>query len=159
MKYQVIALWLVCSVARAAGPLVGLEFESERNNNSGITNHAVDIVPGWEFSEDSLINRVELLIDRNRDTRADADGELAKENKLFVRIRHDGDFTDTLGYYIRGGVGRSFNNQRNFNFAYVEPGIEYKLAQRWAWTVAFRETNSIDSVVDQMNTGEVSANR
>jgi hypothetical protein len=151
MKYQVIAitLWFICGVARATGPLVGLEFESEKNNRSGITNHAVDIVPGWEFSEESLINRIELLIERNQDTRADADGLLAKENKLFVRIRHDGDFTDTFGYYIRGGVGRSFNNQRNFNFAYVEPGIEYKFTQRWAWTLAIREINSIDSVAGQ----------
>lgn len=159
MKYRVIAiaLWLICGVARAEGPLVGLEFESEKDNRSGITNHAVDIVPGWEFSENSLISRVELLVEKNQDTRADADGVLAKENKLFVRIRHDGDFTDTLGYYIRGGVGRSFNNQRNFNFAYIEPGIEYKFTQKWAWLVAFRDTNSIDSVrgrhVRQFRTG------
>ena len=151
MKCQVIAiaLWVVCGIARAEGPLVGLEFESEKNNKSGITNHAVDIVPGWEFPEKNLINRVELLIERNQDTRADADGVLAKENKLFVRIRHDGDFTDTLGYYIRGGVGRSFNNQRSFNYAYIEPGIEYKFSEKWAWLVALRETNSIDSVSGQ----------
>ena len=151
MKYQVIAiaLWLICGVARAEGPLVGLEFELEKNHNSGITNHAVDIVPGWEFAEKNLINRIELLIERNQDTRADADGVRAKESKLFVRIRNDGDFTDTLGYYIRGGVGRSFNNHRDFNYAYVEPGIEYKFTQKWAWLVAFRETNSIDGVGGQ----------
>jgi hypothetical protein len=159
MNYRMfaIALWLVCSAARAAGPLLGLEFESEKNRNSGITNHAVDIVPGWEFSEESLISRVELLIDTNRDTSADADGFTAKENKLFLRLRHDGDFNDKLGYYIRGGVGRSFNNERDFNFAYIEPGIEYKLTQKWAWLLAVRETNSIDSVkghhVTQFRTG------
>jgi hypothetical protein len=159
MKYRVIALafWVICGVARAEGPLVGLEFESEKNNKSGITNHAVDIVPGWEFSEKNLINRVELLIERNKDTSADADGVTAKENKLFLRIRHDGDFTDTLGYYIRGGIGRSFNNERNFNYAYIEPGIEYKFAEKWAWLAALRETNSIDSTdghrITQFRTG------
>ncbi len=159
MKYQAIAiaLALVCGVARAAGPLLGVEFESEKNHDSGITNHAVEMIPGWEFAEESLINRVELLIERNQDTRADADGLTAKEKKLFLRLRHDGDFNDTLGYYIRGGVGRSFNNERNFNFAYVEPGLEYKLTEKWAWTVAVRETNSIDSVaghhVTQFRTG------
>jgi len=134
MKYRVlaIALWLVCGVVRAAGPLVGLEFESEKNNDSGITNHSVDIIPGWEFSEESIISRVELLIERNQDNRADADGVTAKENKLFLRLRRDGDFTDTLGYYVRGGIGRSFNSQGSFNYAYIEPGLEYKLAQKWA---------------------------
>lgn len=157
MKYLAIVLWLYCSVARAAGPLVGLEFESEKNNDSGIINRAVDIVPGWEFAEDSFINRIELLIDRNQDATADDAGVLAKENKLFLRLRHDGDFSDTLGYYVRGGIGRSFNNQRSFNFAYIEPGIEYKLSQKWAWTVAVRETNSIDGAaghhVAQLRTG------
>ena len=157
MKYPLIALWLICGVARAEGPLLGFEFESEKNHNSGITNRAVDIVPGWEFSEENLISRVELLIDRNQAASADSDGVRAKENKLFVRIRHDGEFTDTLGYYIRGGVGRSFNNQRNFNFAYIEPAIEYKFAQRWAWKLAIRDIHGIDNVgghhVRQIRTG------
>jgi hypothetical protein len=159
MKYKMIALALsfVCGVARAAGPLVGLEFESEKNNKNGITNRAVDIIPGWEFSDKSFINRIELLIERNQDARAEDDGLLAKENKLFVRIRHDGDFSDTFGYYIRGGVGRSFNNEHNFNYAYVEPGLEYKLTEKWAWLAAVREINSIDRTggqhVTQFRTG------
>jgi len=159
MKYQVIAaaLALACGLARAEGPLIGIEFESEKNSGSGIRNRAVDIVPGWEFSDKNFINRVELLIDRNEDARADSDGVLAKGNKLFVRIRHDGEFNDTLGYYVRGGVGRSFDNQHGLNFAYVEPGIEYKLAQNWEWTLAIRESNSIDGTagqhVTQLRTG------
>ena len=149
MKYQLVALWAICGLAHAEGPLIGFEFEAERNNGSGIRNNAVDIVPGWEFSEKSPISRVELLIERNRDNRADGDGITAKENKLFVRIRHDGDINDSLGYYIRGGVGRSFNQERDFNFAYVEPGIEYKFAPRWGWTLAFRDVDSIDAVGGQ----------
>jgi len=157
MKYLAIALCLVCANAPAAGPLIGFEYESERNESSGITNHAVDIVPGWEFSDERFINRIELLIDKNQDNKADADGLLAKENKLFIRIRHDGDLTDALGYYIRGGIGRSFNNQRNFNFAYVEPGVEYKFTNDWAWTLAIREGNAIDGApghrLTQLRTG------
>lgn len=159
MKFRAagIALAFICGAARAAGPLLGFEFESEKNNDNGITNHSVQLIPGWAFSEKSLISRVELLITRDQDTSGDANGVRAKENRLFVRIRHDGDISDTLGYYLRGGIGRSFNNQRNFNFAYVEPGVEYKFMHRWTWTVAFRETNSIDSVggqrVAQFRTG------
>jgi len=151
MKFRVIgiALAFICAVARAEGPLLGFEFESEKNDNSGITNHGVQIIPGWQFSEKSLIHRVELLFDRDQDTTRDADGVLAKENKLFVRIRHDWDFAENLGYYIRGGVGRSFNNQRSFNYAYVEAGVEYRFMQKWAWTVAFREKNAIDGASGQ----------
>ena len=144
-----IALLLICALARAEGPLLGFEFESEKNVNSGITNHGVQIIPGWQFSDESLIHRVELLIDRNQDTARDADGVQARESKLFVRIRHDWDFAENLGYYVRGGVGRSFNNQRNFNYAYIEPGIEFRFMHRWAWIVAFREINSIDGVSGQ----------
>ena len=61
-----------------------------------------------------------------------------------MRIRHDGSLTENIDYYVRGGSGRSYNNQRNFNLAYIEPGIEYKLGHHWAWTVAFRQINSID---------------
>jgi hypothetical protein len=130
MKYRLVAVALcfACGFARAEGPLIGLEFESEKNRASGITNHAVDIVPGWEFADDRIINRVELLIERNQDTSSDADGVTAKANQLFVRLRHDGDFNDTLGYYVRGGIGRNFNNEHSYNFAYIEPGIEYKLS-------------------------------
>ncbi len=159
MKHRLtaLALWLVCGPARAAGPLVGLEFEAEKNNDNGITNHAVEMVAGWEFPEKSFINRVELLIQRNQDARADADGLRAKENKLFVRIRHDGRLTDALDYYILVGIGRSFNNEGSFNYAYAEPGIEYKLRQNLAWTMAIREINSIDSAsgrhITQLRTG------
>jgi hypothetical protein len=157
MRLLAIVLCLLHGVAHAAGPLLGLEFESEKNDNSGITNHAVEIAPGWEFAEKSTINRVELLVERSQDDKADADSLLAKENKVFLRIRHDGEFSDTLGYYVRGGVGRSFNNERHFNFAYVEPGLEYKFRQDWAWTLALREGDSLDSItgkhVTQLRTG------
>ena len=151
MRYQAIAiaLWLVCGLSRAAGPLLGLEFESEKNNNNGMINHAVDVVPGWEFPEQNIINRIELLLERNQDTRPGADGVVGKEKKLFLRIRHEGDFSDTLGYYIRGGVGRTFNNERDVNFAYIEPGIEYKFTSLWSGTLAVRDTNSIDGTAGQ----------
>jgi len=157
MKNLAFALWLLCGVARAAGPLLGLELESEKNNKSGISNFAVEIAPGWKFAEGNLISRVELLIQKNRDDRAEDGGLVAKENKIFLRIRHDGDISESLEYYIRGGVGRSFNNERDFNYAYIEPGIEYKLPKNWAWILAIRETNAIDSKtgkhITQVRTG------
>lgn len=154
MKYQIFMLAFVCGIAHAEGAQVGVELESEKDNKTGIENHAVTIAPGWDFSEVNFINRVELLIEGNRDNKEDSDGIRAKENKLFVRIRHDGELTENLNYYVRGGMGRSFNNQHNFNFAYIEPGMEYKLNHQWAWTVAFRQINSIDTT-DGQRVGKV----
>ena len=149
MKYRILVLLLACEVAHATGPLIGVELESEKDNKSGRFNHALEVAPGWEFSDNSIISRVELLFERNEDTSADSAGVTAKENKVFLRIRRDGDFNDQWGYYVRGGVGRSFNNERNFNYAYIEPGLEYKITQRWAWTVAYRELNAIDGAAGQ----------
>jgi hypothetical protein len=144
IKYLALALWLAHAVAHAEGGRLGVEFESERDQRSGITNHAVTLAPGWEFSEKSLISRVELLIERNRDLSADGDGVFAKERTLFLRLRHDGEISERIGYYLRGGVGRSSNNERDFNYAYIEPGIEFKINEAWEWVFAEREINSID---------------
>ena len=149
MKYGILFLTFLCGIAHAEGARVGFELESEKDNKTTIINNAVTIAPGWEFSEEHFINRIELLIEGNRDNKDDSDGFRARENKLFVRVRHDGELMEKLDYYVRGGVGRSFNNQRNFNFAYIEPGVEYKLNHQWAWVVAFRQINSIDGTVGQ----------
>lgn len=148
-KYFAPMLFVVFTAARADGGRLGLEFESERNHQTGITNHALTIAPGWKFSEDHFVSTVELLVERNRDTSADSDGALAKENKLFLRIRHDGELTDKIGYYVRGGLGRSSNNERNFNYVYIEPGLEYEIDDHWAWTIAYREVDSIGNTSGQ----------
>jgi hypothetical protein len=112
-------------------------------------NDAVTLKPGWEFPKDNLINLVELLIDRNQDESDDSSGFRARETKLFLRLRHTRKFNESTGYYLRGGVGRSINNQQNFNYAYIEPGLKYEFNQRWEWTIAVRESNSIDGTNGQ----------
>ena len=144
-----MTLLLAYGLVHAEGFLVGLEYESEKDNRTGISNHALTVIPGWEFPETNFINRVEVLFERNRDTAADSDGILAKESKVFVRLRHDGELSERFGYYVRGGVGRSFNNERDFNFAYVEPGLELKINDKWEWVLAARETNAVDSASGQ----------
>ncbi len=149
MKYLGLVVLFAYGAARADGARIGLEYESEKDNKTGMMNDAVTVKPGWEFSKDSLINLVEFLIDHNQDANADSSGLRARETKLFVRLRHNRNFNDSLAYYIRGGVGRSINNQKNFNYAYLEPGLKYELNERWEWTLAFREINSIDGTGGQ----------
>lgn len=149
MKYLGLVVLFAHGAAHADGARIGLEYESEKDNRTGMMNDAITVKPGWEFSKDSLINLAEFLIDRNQDANADSSGLRARETKLFVRLRHSRNFREDIGYYIRGGVGRSINNQRNFNYAYIEPGLNYKLNETWEWTLAFREINSIDGTDGQ----------
>lgn len=144
MRYLGLVVLFAYGAAHAGGARIGLEYESEKDNKTGMMNDAVTVKPGWEFSEDSLISLVELLIDRNEDANADRNGLRARETKLFVRLRHNRNVNKSIGYYIRGGVGRSINNQQNFNYAYIEPGLKYTFNEKWEWTLAFREINSID---------------
>jgi len=149
LKYLLLCSFLLCGTALAEGPRLGLEYESERDNNTGMDNHAFTVIPGWDFPDERIINSVELLVERNADVRADSDGIRARETKLFVRLRHNGEFTDRFGYYVRGGAGRSYNRERDFDYAYVEPGLEYKLSEHWPLTVAVREIGSIDGTPNQ----------
>lgn len=149
MRYVAFVILLTHGAAHADGPRIGLEYESEKDNKTEIVNHAVTAKPGWEFSKESFINLVELLIDRNEDANPDSTGFRARETKLFIRIRHNRKFTESIGYHIRGGVGRSINNQRNFNYAYIEPGLKYGFNDKWEWTFAFRAINSIDGTGGQ----------
>jgi hypothetical protein len=149
LKCLGLAILFACGAAHAEGARIGLEHESEKDNKTGMMNRAFTLKPGWEFPKDSPINLVELLIDRNQDDKADGDGIRARETKLFVRLRHGRKLTDATAYYVRGGVGRSINNQDNFSYAYIEPGLKYEINRRWEWTVALREINSIDGTDGQ----------
>jgi hypothetical protein len=149
LKCVALVISCACGVAHADGARIGLEYESEKDKKTGMMNNAFTLKPGWEFRKDSLINLVEVLIDRNQDADADSDGIRAKETKLFIRLRHSRNFTENIAYYVRGGVGRSMNNQDNFSYAYVEAGLKYELNRRWEWTLALREINSIDGTDGQ----------
>jgi hypothetical protein len=135
---------LACSVAHAEGFRIGFEYELEKDRKTGARSDALALKPGWEFPKDSLINVVELLIDHSRDRNVDTDGFRERETKLFIRLRHNRRVTDDLAYYIRGGVGRSLNNDDDFSYAYVEAGLKYEISARWEWMAGLREVNSID---------------
>ena len=149
LKYLGLIILFVCGAAHADGARIGLEYESEKDKKTGMMNDSFTLKPGWEFSKDSLINLAELLIDRNQDAGADSNGLRARETKLFVRLRHGRNLSDRIAYYIRGGAGRSTNNQRNFNYAYVEPGMKFEFGNSWEWTMAIRKIDSIDGTGGQ----------
>ncbi len=133
----------------AEGPRFGLEYESERDRRAAVHNHGITLKPGWQFDKDRLINVAEVLIDRNEDASADADGIRARETKVFLRLRHNRKLDDKTGYYLRGGIGRSFNNQRDFTYAYLEPGLTREFGERGAWVFGWREIDAIDGTAGE----------
>ena len=144
-----VLLALLHATAYAEGPRIGIEVEREKDRNSGVASHGVTLQPGWQFAQGSLIDRAEVLIERSLDERADASGQREHETKVFLRIRHSGTITESLTYYVRGGVGRSVGSDERFTYAYVEPGLKYELGKNWEWTLGLREIDSIDGTAGQ----------
>jgi hypothetical protein len=144
-----LLLLFACGAAHAAGARIGLEYEREKDNRSGMSSNALTVETGWEFEKESLINLVELSVERSRDAEADSTGFRECETKVFFRLRHNRMLNDSVGYYVRGGVGRSFNNERNFSYAYIEPGLKFEFNDRWEWTAGLRAINSIDGTSGQ----------
>jgi len=138
-----------CGCAQAEGPRLALEYETEKDRRSGIRSHAFTAKPGYELAPGSPINLVELLIERSEDAAADEHGFRERETKLFLRLRHAGSISATASYYLRGGIGRSFNNERDFTYANIEPGLKYELSERWEWTIAVRFIDAIDGTDGQ----------
>ena len=138
-----------CSAVHAAGAVIGLEYEREKDKRSGVSSNAVTVETGWEFENDNIINRIELSVERSRDAEADTEGFRERETKVFLRLRHNRMLNDRIAYYVRGGVGRSFNNEHNFSYTYIEPGLKFALNGRWEWTAGLRAIKSIDGTSGQ----------
>ena len=138
----------VAACANAEGFRLGIEYELEKDRATGIRKHEVSLQPGWEF-QNGPIDLVELLIERGRDARADEEGFRARETKLFLRLRHEGELASAMSYYLQGGAGRSFNNEKNFWYAYVEPGLTLELGPRLQWMFGVRVGDAIDGANGQ----------
>ena len=150
MRFLGLMLLFACGTVYGAGARLGFEYEREKDRQSGISSDAVTAEFGWDFEKDSLINSVELSVERNRDSEADTDGFRERETKVFVRLRHSHMLTKYVGYYLRGGVGRSFNNERDFSYAYIEPGLQVDFLDCWEWKAGMRHIDSIGSSDGQL---------
>jgi hypothetical protein len=142
-------LCVSCGAASAEGFQIAGEYEYLRYSDTGISNRAFSIIPGWRFPDEQYLSRLELLLEGNQDDRADVHGSPYTETKAFVRLRHTGELTDQLGYYVRGGVGRSLNNVQDFNYGYIEPALEYSFNDAWDGVVGYRQTNALDGTPGQ----------
>lgn len=88
IRYLGLALFAICGVTHAAGARIGLEHEREEDTRCGMHSNA--------FTGE-----------------ADSTGFRERETKVFVRLCRNRKLNDSVGYYVRGGVGRSLNNGRD----------------------------------------------
>lgn len=137
-----------CGTVEAAGARFSLELESEKDRDSTIINNAVTSIPGWDFGDGHLFSRVEVLLEANQDNQCDPSGR-GTANKLFLRLCHDGELGGSLAYYGRGGIRRAFNISHDYNYGYIEPGVEHKFTTLWAWSGAGRAIDAIDNTDGQ----------
>lgn len=130
-------------------PRITFEYEHEKNTDAyGSTpNTAVSIFPGIQWKGNArplgFITRAELMLEGNQDH-----GKLGNsgtgnttETKMGVRLRSDGEIAGRWGYYVRGLVGQSWNNEQNFTYWYIEPALKTDLgdvAKGLSWTTSYR---------------------
>jgi hypothetical protein len=128
---------------------VAAEYENLKYQDSGIHNNAWSVIPGLRWSDDHFISRAELLLEANQDTQANNTGFRFHEQKVFMRLRHSGEITEDLGWYVRGGVGYSWNNERNYSYGYIEPALEYSFSPAFDGVMGYRHTNALDHAPGQ----------
>ena len=113
-------------------PRITFEYEHEKNTHDyGSTpNNAVSIFPGIQWKGDArplgFITRAELMLEGNQDHGNLGSSGVGRttETKMGVRVRSDGEIAGRWGYYVRGLVGQSWNNEQNFAYWYIEPALK-----------------------------------
>ena len=159
---SILTLALVASVAQADDNTIfggqgriTYEFEHEKNTAAyGSTpNNAVSLFPGVQWKGDArplgFITRAELMLEGNQDHGKFGTGATGNttETKMGVRLRSDGEIAGRWGYYVRGLVGQSWNNERNFTYWYVEPALKTDLGdvtKGLSWTTSYRVVRTFD---------------
>lgn len=160
MKKLLLILSLFALTAQAetllgGQPRVTLEYEHEKNTAAyGSTpNTAVSVFPGIQWKGDArplgFITRAELMLEGNQDHAKLGTGATGNttEVKMGVRLRSDGEIAGRWGYYVRGLVGQSWNNERNFSYWYVEPALKTDLGdvvKGLSWTTSYRVVRTFD---------------
>jgi len=138
----------IAQSACAEGFRLGAEYDSTLDHKTNKASQAFTLLPGWDFPHGHAIDRMELLLEESRDS-PDKHGLIPKGHKVFVRLRHDGEFSERLHYYLRGGMGRSTSRSSAFNYAYVEPGLSYKAGNDWGVSLGYRDSIAIDGTRGQ----------
>ena len=146
-------LTLVYGLAHADAR-IGFELESEKNRKNDVTNNSFTVAPGWQFSKDAPISRVEILLEGNQDNK----GAKEVETKIGVRVRKDFEIAGPFSGYVRALIGRSFVTGGGSNYAYLEPAVKYKLDDKWSFTTSYRMIQNYDTDRTHVNKVRIGPN-
>lgn len=118
---------------------IAFEYEAEKEKATGVWSDTLYVMPKFEINQ-PLADSVEILLGRSQDR----SGENTTANTLGVRLRKNAELSNNLEGFARIAVAKSFSDRGDWSWAYVEPGIEYKLSHNWSLGLSDRLQNSID---------------
>jgi hypothetical protein len=151
MKIALFAALLACVAAPSFAqqtlfggrPQVVYEIEHEKAADKSGHANSVTLYPGIRWKE-GWINELEVMLKYEREAEAGSQGfEIAHERALGVRVRSIVHFTDNFGGFFRGLIGRRFQPEPSYTYAYVEPALTYKL-EPLDWYTGYRFVRAID---------------
>lgn len=145
----VLALLLTQSAVAESGYRLGFEYEAEKEKASGAWSDTGYIIPAFTIRDNALIDRVELLLGYSQPRAAN---EGAGASKAFgVRIHKNIPLADNVKAFVRAAVGHNYmpKGAADFNWGYIEPGIEVKLNHTFGFAVSDRLQNSVDGTKGQ----------
>ncbi len=143
MKTKSIAILLgsfmmmLSSASFAAG--IAFEYEAEKEKATGVWSDTLYVMPKFDINQ-PLVDSVEILLGRSQDR----SGEKTTANTLGIRLRKNAELSDKFEGFARIAIAKSFSDAGDWSWAYIEPGIEYKLSHSWSFGLSDRLQNSID---------------
>jgi hypothetical protein len=130
------------SAIAGSGYGLGLEYEAEKEKASGAWSDTGYIIPSFAVNS-VLVDKVELLLGYTQNRAANSGSSSA----VGVRLRKNFELTHNVEGFVRAAVGHSYmsaNGAADYNWGYIEPGLEMKLSHVWGLAISDRIQNSID---------------
>lgn len=124
---------------------MALEYEAEKDKSAGIWSDSLTVIPGIRISNNSYLNKVELMFGYNQER----SGSQVKSNSIGMRLRKDVEFNEVVKGFVRVAAGHTYISNGDYNWGYIEPGIEFSVSRVLGFGLSERLQNSIDSTHGQ----------
>ena len=122
---------------------ISLEYEAEKEKLTGEWSDTGYIIPSFTLKNNSVLDKVEILLGYTQSRTK----ELGSSSALGVRLRKNIAFNDSAEGFVRAAIGHTYisaNGAVDYNWGYIEPGLELKLNHTFGLTISDRIQNSID---------------
>lgn len=125
--------------AQATGYSVGFEYEAEKEKATGVWSDTGFVIPAIAIEHNALLDKVELLLGYAKDRIGGPE-----TTALGLRLRKNIEINHQTEAFVRAAVGHDYVANADYNWGYIEPGIEFKLNHTLGLGLSDRLQNSID---------------